>query len=152
MSFAGTIRGEFARAIAVTFFAKVAASVLGMLGSIIVARSLGPEGRGAFAAVVALAGIGTQFANLGLHSSNIYFLSQDRGLLTPIVANSVMVALGCGTLASAALAVVAWWTGMGQSTGLGLIGLALVGVPISLAYMLLSSLLIAMAVIRRYNR
>jgi O-antigen/teichoic acid export membrane protein len=152
MTIASSSREGFAFSVAATFAAKLAAAVLGLPISIVIARSLGPEGRGAFAAVVTLAGIGMSLANLGLHSSNTYFLSRDKALLAPIVANSILVSLVCGTLAAVMLAAVAWWIGTDRTAGQGLIAVALCGVPIGLAYMLLVNLLIALSSVARFNQ
>lgn len=145
-------RLAFAVNIASTFGAKIAAAVLGILVAAIVARTLGPEGRGSLAAVMALAGIGTQFANLGLHSSNTYFLARDRGLLTTIVANSILVSVVCGAIAATALGAIAWWTGVAQSAGFGLFALALLSIPLGLAYLLLVNLLVALSSVGRFNQ
>ncbi|MEZ5850029.1 MAG: hypothetical protein R3D68_05165 [Hyphomicrobiaceae bacterium] len=66
MNGAQALKSGFARDVLATFGTKMAAAGVGLLTSVLVARSLGPDGRGAFATVMTLAAIGMQFANLGL--------------------------------------------------------------------------------------
>jgi O-antigen/teichoic acid export membrane protein len=152
MTIAKTHPASLLRSIAATYATRIVATFLGLLTSVIVARSLGPEGRGSFAAAMVLAGIGMQFGNLGLPASNTYFLSRDRRLLTSIVASSVLVALLWGGIVAAILAAAARLTDMANSTGSGLIELALASVPIGIAYMLLVNLLIPLFAVTKFNQ
>ncbi len=152
MTIAKAFRGPLARSIAVTFGAKIVGAMLALVTSVIIARTLGPEGRGAFAAVSALAGIGSQFANLGLQASNSYYLARDRSLLPTVAANSAAVSLVAGLTAASVLAVYALWSGMAADVGSGLLTVALLGIPVSLAYMLFVGLLIPMSKVGQFNR
>lgn len=93
------------RNVIVTVLSRSAMIVAGFASSIITARTLGPSGRGDFFFVVTLAATIVQFANLGLHSSNTYFVSRNRSLLGPLLANSLWTSLVVGVLGS--LSVVA---------------------------------------------
>lgn len=65
-----------------TFFSSVGMYTeygLGMLTSIIIARHLGPEGFGAYAAVIWLVGMGVAATNAGTASSAIKFVAELRG-------------------------------------------------------------------------
>jgi O-antigen/teichoic acid export membrane protein len=88
--------------IAGTFATKVLAVSLSVPVSIILARALGPDGRGDFVAAAALVAIGMQLGNLGLHSANTYFVSRDRSLLGPLSINSAII----GTLLGGVIAAV----------------------------------------------
>jgi O-antigen/teichoic acid export membrane protein len=86
------------RRIAGTFATKLLAISLSVPVSVILARALGPEGRGEFVAAGAIAALGMQFGNLGLHSANTYFVSRDRTLLGALASNSAIVATVLGAL------------------------------------------------------
>ena len=80
---------------------RVAVMVLGFAQSVVVARALGPEGRGAVAAAITLALILLQAGTVGLTAANPYFVARDRLLHSRLVGNSVWLALGLGLLLAA---------------------------------------------------
>lgn len=84
---------------------RVFATGLLFLATVIVARILGPQGQGLYILATTLAATVTQFANLGLHTGNIYQLARDPKLLSPIIGNSLVISLLFGG-AAAALAVL----------------------------------------------
>lgn len=83
-----------ARTLRNTLFSSVAMYTefaLGMLTSIIIARHLGPEGFGAYSAVILLVGLGVAATNSGTASAAIKFVAELRGagreaLVRPLVA------------------------------------------------------------------
>lgn len=83
-----------ARTLRNTLFSSVAIYTefaLGMLTSIIIARHLGPEGFGAYSAVILLVGLGVAATNSGTASAAIKFVAELRGagresLVRPLVA------------------------------------------------------------------
>ena len=83
-----------ARTLRNTLFSSVAMYTefaLGMLTSIIIARHLGPEGFGAYSAVIWLVGMGVAATNSGTASAAIKFVAELRGgdrdaLVRPLVA------------------------------------------------------------------
>jgi O-antigen/teichoic acid export membrane protein len=64
---------------------------VGIVSSVITARYLQPAGRGEYFVALTAAQLLAQFGNLGLHSSNTYFLARERGLFAGLLANSVWV-------------------------------------------------------------
>lgn len=87
--------------VALMSLSRAAILVLGLAQSVIVARALGPSGRGAIAVAVSLMGLFTQVGSLGLATANTYFSARDRTALGAIATNS----LWFGGLAGATLAV-----------------------------------------------
>jgi O-antigen/teichoic acid export membrane protein len=77
---------------------RAAVMVLGFAQSVIIARALGPSGRGSVAAAITLALILLQAGTVGLTSANPYFVARERSLHTRLVGNSVWLALGLGLL------------------------------------------------------
>jgi O-antigen/teichoic acid export membrane protein len=109
--------GPSMSAVMQTVLTRVIVVVTGVATSVVTARALGPEGRGAFFYVVTFATLTTQFATLGVHSSNTVLVARDASLLKSLFANSVWIslvagatfaALGIGTLAFASEELLDW--------------------------------------------
>src|SRR3972149_6606561 len=75
-----------------------------LVTSVLVARILGPEGRGLYAVAMAVGAIGVQFGNLGLHASNTYYVARERSLLPALIGNTLLVSFVVGGSGS----VLAW--------------------------------------------
>lgn len=142
----------FAGNVAQTFVTRLVLLGTALLTSILVARALGPEGRGLYAVAAAVGAIGVQLGNLGLHASNIYYVAKDRRILSALIGNSLLVSLLFGACASG----VAWivllkWPSLAPIQGRLLI-LALMWIPVGLAYLLLQNLLLGVLEITKYNQ
>jgi len=146
------LASDFVRKVAETFATRVLLIGIGLITSVIVARILGPEGRGLYAVATAIAAVGVQFGNLGLHASNTYYVAKDRSLLSALVGNSLVVSFAFGGGgAFAAWIVFSVWPDLSPVNGFLLI-IALVWVPFGLAYMLLQNLLLGLQEVRAYNK
>ncbi|MFH1539293.1 MAG: radical SAM protein [bacterium] len=143
---------DFAHKVAETTFTRVFLLGIGMVTGVIIARIIGPEGKGLYAVAVALGATGMQFGNFGLHASNTYYVAKDRKLLPALLGNSLMISVVMGGLivfvASAAFSL---WPKLAPVTGLLLV-LALVWIPFGLGYMLLQNLLLGLQEVRAYNK
>jgi len=145
------IGADFASKVAATLGTRVVLVGIGLVTSVLVARSLGPEGRGLYAVAVALGAIGIQLGNLGLHASNTWAVSREPKLLPTLIANSLLVSLAIGGVG----ALVAWivltaWPGI-VNLPPNLLVLGLLAIPIGLAYLLLQNLLLGTGRIREFN-
>ncbi len=91
--------------IILTTAVRIFIMLLGFLATVVTARYLGPQGRGDYYFITTLAGLIAQFSNLGLQSSNTYFVARDRSLFGSLFANSfwVSVLIGAGSAAAIAL-------------------------------------------------
>lgn len=122
-----------------------------MVVTVMTARMLGPEGRGLFSVAMAVANIGVQFGNFGLHASNSYYVARDRSIAGPLTANSLFV----GFVVGSAVSVVFWlfithFSSLIQISGALLI-LAAVWIPFGLTYLFLQHILIGTQEIRSFN-
>ncbi len=124
--------------------------LLGLVNSVLVTRLLGPAGRGEFAVATTFAAVGVQLANLGLHSSNTYYVSRDRAALPTLVGNSLLVSGVAGLGALAAYLGFRYWPSLAPARD-PLLLLTLVAVPLGLANLLFQNLLIGTQRIRAYN-
>ncbi len=124
---------------------------LAIVTSVLVARVLGPDGRGISAAAWSLAMLLVQFTNLGLHSSATYLAGRDRRLVPALLGNTLVVGVAGGS----AVSVVAWLGVHLLSIDTGIEGAlllaALVAVPCILSYTLLLNLALGVGLLRVYN-
>ncbi len=143
---------DFVRKVAETYATQIVLIGVGLVTSIAVARSLGPQGRGLYAVAMAMGVTGVQLANLGLHASNTYYVAQNRSLLPTLVGNSLAVGLGFGGLIAAIS-----WLGFQILPRLApvpapLLVLGLAWIPLGLAFLLMENLLLGLQEIRSYNK
>lgn len=143
---------DFFSKILKTISTRISLIIIGFITSVIIARTLGPEGRGMFAMAVTLGAFGIQFTNLGLHGSNTYYASRDASLLSPLLGNSLATSFTLGILTSLLAGLFFWiYPSLAPIHGTLLL-MALTWVPFGLAYLLFQSLLLAVDDIRIYNR
>ena len=150
--FGSPIASDFISKVAETFLTRVFLIGVGLITSVIVARILGPDGRGLYAAAAVVGSIGVQFGNLGLHASNTYYASKDRASLPKLVGNTLLVSFAFGGLCAAlAWVIFLLFPTLAPLKGILLV-LALTWVPFGLAYMLMQNLLLAVQEVRTYNK
>lgn len=142
---------DFVQKVSETFTTRIMMLAVGLVTSVIIARSLGPEGRGFYAVALAVSAIGVQFGNLGLPSSNTYFVAGDRSLLPALVGNSLIVSFILGTLCTAlAYCIFLIWPRIAPVSGVLLL-LSLSWIPFGLAYLLMQYLILGIQDVRSYN-
>ena len=144
-------RSDFAHKSAWTYATQVAVVLIGVVTSAIVARILGPAGRGQYAVAAAVGALGVQFGNLGLHASNTYFVAKDRGLLPSLLANTLLVSFAGGGAAAALVGAFFAVVPRLAPVEASLLVLALAWVPFGLAYLLTQNLLMGIQQVRAYN-
>jgi O-antigen/teichoic acid export membrane protein len=145
------VRSDLVRKVTQTFATQIVSIVLGLATTIIIARKLGPAGRGLYAVAAALVVIGIQLGNVGLHASNTYFVAKDRKLLPTLVGNSLVSSFVVGGLGAAVAGIVfLLWPRLAPVQG-GVLWAALTWIPFGLACLLLQSLLLGIQEISSYN-
>src|SRR6266478_5579978 len=119
--------------------------------AVVIARELGPTGRGLYAVAVAMGAIGVQFGNLGLQLSNTYHVAKDRALLPALIGNTLAVVLGAWVVTLLGGIGFVFWPELSPVHGT-LLMLALASVPVGLAYLLTQGLLLGVNEVRAYNQ
>jgi O-antigen/teichoic acid export membrane protein len=148
---------SFAYDIATTFAARIFAMIGPFAVSIITARVLGPEERGRYFLILALAQIGAQIGNLGLQSSNTYLAANRRELVGPLIANSLFVSTTVVPFITLVIAVLFGWPelfGLGSLLGgpLGSIALAAVILaPLMVISLYINNIAIAVGRVQLFN-
>jgi O-antigen/teichoic acid export membrane protein len=139
------------QSIAETYATRILLIAIGLATTVVISRTLGPSGRGLFAVATAIAAIGVQFGNFGLHASNTYYVAKDRELLPVLIGNTLIVGLGIGGMAALlGWILAAMWPKLAPVHGT-LLALALASIPFGLAYLLLQNLLLGIDQARAYN-
>ncbi len=141
----------FWRRAGATVLSRSLALPLGVLASVVVARALGPAGRGTFGVMLAIGAIGVQLGNLGLPSAAVYTLGRDPGRLRSLLGLMLLLALGVGgglglawgALASAGLVAVSLTRPLAWA--------AAAWIPIGLLYLLAQNALLGLRAIRWFN-
>jgi O-antigen/teichoic acid export membrane protein len=135
-----------------TFGSKAAILTLNALGTIVVARALGPTGRGAVAVGFSFSLLLVQFGSLGLQSANPYFAARQPRNIGTIILNTIWGTLAIGAaLAVLALLVKAWFPASLRGLDWTDVAVLATGVPAMLATQLLQSVFLAEGRIRAYN-
>ena len=135
-----------------TFFGKVTVLGLGFAIVAVVARELGTAETGSFLVAYSLTLLLSQVGGLGLTTANPYFAAREPGRIPQIVANSLLLAAGLGTvlaLAGASIKVV--FPGALEGLGWAPLIVTLVGLPGGLATYLLQSVLLGEGRMVAYN-
>lgn len=137
-----------------TMFVEVWSIGLGLALSILLARSLGPEGNGLYALALLLPTTLAQLLNLGVAPANVYYVGRGDVLLRKALRSTTRlgIILGLTGLAIAPLIVhfrgAEWFPGV--PTGLMLIAFAAYPVGLFQGYYI--TLLTAVQDFRRFNR
>ena len=147
-----TFSSDFFHKVAETFATRILLIGIGLVTSVIVARCLGPEGRGLYAVAATIGAIGVQFGNLGLHASNTYYVARDRKLLPALVGNTVMVSFAVGGFITVSIWMIfSICSRLAPIDGLLLI-LSLTWIPLGLICLLLQNLLLGIQEVRAFNK
>jgi O-antigen/teichoic acid export membrane protein len=145
------LKSDFVSKVAQTYATQILKILIGILTTVVVARILGPEGRGLFAVAGAVVALGVQFGNLGLHASNTYFVARDPRSLPALVGNSLVVSFAFGGFMALALWFVFQAFPGAVSIQGSLLVLALISIPFGLAFLLLENLLLGLHEVRTFN-
>jgi O-antigen/teichoic acid export membrane protein len=80
----------------ITFLFQISGLCVSLASSVIMARCLGPSGRGTYALVILMSSLITKVGALGLNVSNVYYGAKFKERIPSIVANSVITSLVVG--------------------------------------------------------
>ena len=135
-----------------TFATRVVMICNSLAAGIIVAHWLGAEGVGQLAVInVAVATI-VQLGSFGLPSSNTYFIAQDQAHFRSAALNSLMFALGVGSVLALTLSALASlrpdWFGFDSAR---LVNIAAISIPFQLITLIGLNILLAVGKVRQFN-
>ena len=128
----------FARGTTLTFVTGVTNLALGIGTSVILARVLGPEGRGIYALAMLLPSLIVTFGNLGIGPATVYYVARGEFRREEILGNNILLSAGIGGIGVlAGLVVVLFFRETvfpGVAPGYLLLALLLVPVQVFSSY------------------
>jgi O-antigen/teichoic acid export membrane protein len=124
-------RRSFAAVAAATYGTNVGAAVLSLVNVLIVARALGPVGRGDIAFLIAIGIIASNVAAFGIQEANANIGGAERARRPALATNSLVLAILFGGFAAGSVAALAAaFPAVGGDVERGLLWFALFTVPI----------------------
>src|SRR5262249_42445585 len=144
-------RSTFVRHVVGTYGTQLLMAVFSLVSGVVVARALGPVGRGAYAVALVIVLIGVQVGNLGLHGANTYFVAKDRSLLAVLLSNSLLTSVVVGVSGWIVFWLVFHVFHLSPPLNGPLMVLVLAGIPLGIAYLLAVNLLMGLQEVRSYN-
>lgn len=122
---------RFASAAAATLATRFAVAFLSFVSVLIVARALGPAGRGDVALLTTIAMVSSQLGRMGVEEANVNIAGAEPRTRAALATNSLMLALLLGGLSIALLApLVAAFPALGGETEAAHRWLALASIPL----------------------
>ena len=104
-------RGSFAGSVNIVMLSYVIDGALSFAAGVIVARALGPDGRGAFGLFVVSAALGQMLLGIGFGNAAIYYIGKGAMTVRDVVSAAHVVTLAAIAITAAAVALIVPWTG-----------------------------------------
>ena len=143
---------RFSSQVAWTFATRLLMIVNSVAAGIIVAHWLGADGVGQLAVINVTVATIVQLGSFGLPSSNTYFIAQDQSRFRAAAINSLIFALGIGSLLAFGLSAIASlrpdWFGFVSPD---LIRVAAISIPFQLISLIGLNILLAVGKLREFN-
>jgi O-antigen/teichoic acid export membrane protein len=135
--------GGLVSSVSLTLVTRIAAFGFSLVTNVILARSLGPEGRGIYAVAVLIPSIIAVLAQLGIGPANVYYFSKGLISLEDLVAHSTSLAFVLGTACFALVFAYVKLSGSGHFLGIGsqFVLVACLGVPFIMLTVFLQGIL-----------
>ena len=145
--------GKFVRETTITFTSGVLNLLLGVGTSVILARLLGPEGRGIYALATLLPSLIVTFGNLGIGPATVYYVARNEFRRQEILGNNVLLSLGVGSVGVLAGLVLILFFRETVFPGVpfGYLLLALFLVPVEIFFWYVRRVLLGVQYIKEYN-
>jgi len=83
---------------AITFLSQILSLGLGIILLIILARVLGPEGKGIYTLIILIPTLAIKLAGLGIEEANVYFTGSKKIPIKNIISNSFILAFSIGLI------------------------------------------------------
>jgi len=102
---------KFGKNTTMTLIRQLIVVVLGLGTSVLLARMLGPSGKGIFSMVILLPTLIVTFSNLGISPASVYYLARKDFSLGQVVRGNIFLGLGLsGVAITAAIILVSFWS------------------------------------------
>ena len=136
-----------------TLGTRIAAFGFSLATNVILARTLGPEGRGIYAVAVLVPALISLFLQLGLQQANVYHFSKGLIEADELLGHATALALLLGAVGFAGVCVYVVATGSGRFAGIdaGYVLLSSTSLPFLLVTVFLQGILNGAERFRQYN-
>jgi len=135
-----------------TIFTRWAGYLLDGIASVIVARSVGPTGKGILAVLNVIAGLAMQMGNLGFHAATTHFAAREPEALGRIAWTSLALAPAIGTLLTLGFgAVVFAFPALVPHVPSGLLLITLATIPPAFTLLFFQNILLGQQRILTFN-
>lgn len=144
---------SFVRNVSLTFITRIGILIVTLATSVIIARTLGPEGKGLYSLVVLVAFVVLHTTHLGIGSGSGYFLGR-KGVSLELLAGSwfsISLVIGCVSLGLSLLVVPRLVLRLLPDVPVRLVIIALFSIPFALLAANMNALFRANNDFRRYN-
>ena len=141
------------QSLTVTFLTKVAIFFIGIATSIILARILGPAGRGKYAIVILVPTVAIVIFNLGISDSIIHLIGSKKYKIEEVFYNSIIFTIILGTIAIVLIILALNYVELNYLNSLPLkyTMIALIAIPFHLLSGYLRSIHLGMESIGKFN-
>lgn len=145
--------GKFAIDTSITFVTGIFRFVLGLGTSIIIARVLGPEGKGIYSLAILLPSLLINFGNLGISQASVFHIAKKTYSPEELLGNNVLLSflLGIAGFFIGSLIILLFSDSLFAGVAKGYLFLALFLIPLQFFFLLVNSLLLGLQRIKEYN-
>lgn len=145
--------GTFTKNTTITLTARIITLILGITISVIIARLLGPAGKGIYTLSILLPSLIVTFTNLGVGPATVYYIGRQKYSLSEIFGNNVIVSLVLSVFSIIIGLVIIFFFKEPVFSGISrrylLLTLALI--PINLFFSYTNAILLGLQKIKEYN-
>jgi len=145
--------GKFTRDTLFTLFIRVTNIILALFSSVIVARTLGPTGKGIYALAVLLPTLLMTFSNIGIGAAAVYYIGKKKYSPKEVFGINIVYTLIISILAILAGLIIIFFFGDGIFPGIEkeYLLLALLLTPLHIFINFILGILLAIQKIKKYN-
>lgn len=145
--------GRFLKATGITFISGVVTLLLSVGSSVILARVLGPEGRGVYTLALLLPALIVTLGNMGVGSAAVYYVARGEYRRQEILGNNVLLSLAIGGFGICIGLTIALYfrEKLFPNVSLGILSLALVLVPLEMFFLAINNILLGVQRILEFN-
>jgi len=145
--------GEFTKNTTITLASRVLTLIIGLATSVILARILGPKGKGIYALAILLPTLIVTFTNFGIGAATVYYTSKGEYSRKEIFGNNLILSLLIGTVSIAIGLIIIFFFKDSTLPGVSrfYLLLALTLIPTTLFLQYVNNLLLGAQKIKEYN-
>lgn len=145
--------GKFTKDTFITFITRVLGSTLGIVISIIIARTLGPKGKGIYSLSILFPSLLVTLTNFGITAATIFNIGKKKYSSIKIFGNNIIFTIFISTFAILVGLMIIFLGGSKLFAGVerGYLILSLFLIPFTLFFNFISHILLGLQKIKKYN-